>query len=193
MKTPIHNKKELATKSFVRRCRKASQLFGFRTRTSLLFLLLDVAILFVLSIMMLLYNIPGVQSLRTGPLQRHTLIRNIRKFYPNWHPSGVLDIGANKGMYSSVVRELYPASMTKIIMIEASSMHNTTLHNFVQKDNYQSEYYITVLSSSDDQIVNFYDSRIGNTGNSMFQEQTKHFINIKPLKKSTKTVDSIIS
>jgi FkbM family methyltransferase len=78
-------------------------------------------------------------------------------------------------------------------MIEASELHQQTLQNFVQNDTNKSEFYITVLSDTNDQTVDFYDSPRANTGNSIFREHSKHFVGLKPLQKTTKTVDSIVS
>jgi FkbM family methyltransferase len=123
--------------------------------------------------------------------QSHSLIRKIKARHPGYEPNVVIDIGANKGYYTKAIRELFP--QTKIIMVEASDQHTTKLQNFTKYDNGLSEVYINVLSNADNDIVKFYDSPGANTGNSMFREHSKHFVNLQPLEKRTKTLNTLIS
>jgi FkbM family methyltransferase len=131
-----------------------------------------------------------VQHFRCLGQQIHTILRKLKRNYPEYEPDVVLDIGANRGLYAKVVRELFPTS--KIIMFEASSFHNAALAEFVTNDIGKSEHYIAVLSSKSNDKVLFYD-KMGNTGNSMFKERTKAFDGVSPSQKVTATVDTLLA
>jgi FkbM family methyltransferase len=122
--------------------------------------------------------------------QIHSLLRAIAMRHPMFKPDVAIDIGANAGKYTNAIRQLFPD--TKIIMVEASQQHENVLRNFTANDSGKSEFHINVLSNKDGQIVEFFDSIGANTGNSMFRESSKHFTNLKPVKKVTKTIDTIV-
>jgi FkbM family methyltransferase len=118
-----------------------------------------------------------------------SLLAHLKKTYPEWSPSIILDIGANKGSWSKAARGIYPKS--KLLMVEASEQHITNLQATVDKLQ-NAEYRIAVLSGKDGDQVSFYINDGVNTGNSMFKEQTSFFDNVKPVQRTTMKLDTLV-
>jgi len=118
-----------------------------------------------------------------------TLVRNLKASYPDWSPRAILDIGANAGTWSTNVRKEYPDS--KILMLEASDQQIPALEATVTNIG-NAKYRIAVMGANDGDVINFYFNPNANTGNSMFQEQTKFFSNIKPVKKISIKLDTLV-
>jgi len=117
------------------------------------------------------------------------LLSNLKKAYPSWSPRAILDIGANKGTWSTNARSVYPES--KILMLEASDQHNTSLGKTVDSIG-NAKYRIGVISDHDGDVIPFYFNPDASTGNSMFREQTRFFTNVKPENKIATTLDTIV-
>lgn len=103
-------------------------------------------------------------------------------------PRTIVDVGANRGVWSTKARGLWPDA--RILMLEASDQHNETLHNVASKLK-NAQYQIGVLSEKDGEEVDFFDG--GDTGNSMFKEDTRFYVNDKPIKRVTHTLDTVVS
>jgi len=103
-------------------------------------------------------------------------------------PQAIVDVGANKGKYSSFIHRMYPDAA--ILMIEADSKHEEKLKKFAS-DKPNVEYNIALLSSEENEEVNWFGG--GDTGNSMFRERSKFYENDTPVTKTTATLDNIVT
>jgi FkbM family methyltransferase len=106
---------------------------------------------------------------------------------PEFVPEAVVDIGANKGKYSAFIRRMYPT--TSILLIEADSMHEDTLKKFC--DGKEGVEYQIALMSSSIESVPWYGG--GDTGNSMFREESEMYQQDVPVIKKSQTLDYIVS
>jgi len=138
---------------------------------------------------LLLANAPCLYCTAQGLDSFSTLVRNLKTSYPDWSPRAILDIGANAGTWSTNVRKEYPDS--KILMLEASDQHITALEATVANIG-NAKYRIAVMSANDGDVIPFYFNPKANTGNSMFQEQTSFFSNIKPVEKISIKLDTLV-
>jgi len=116
------------------------------------------------------------------------VMRSLASSFPDWKPSGIIDVGANEGMWSRTAREIYPNA--KILMVEACPMHDVSLKKTV-KEIKNAESHIAVLSERDGDIVEFYQS--GNTGNSMFKENSEWYVNATATNRTTSTLDMLVA
>ena len=115
------------------------------------------------------------------------LIFVLRGQTPEFIPEAVIDIGANKGKYSAFVRRMFP--QTSILLIEADAMHEQKLSQFCEgKEGV--EYKIAILSSSVESVP-WYGG--GDTGNSMFREQSIAYDKDVAVTKMTQTLDSLVA
>lgn len=76
-------------------------------------------------------------------------------------------------------------------MLEASDQHVASLKKTVQSIG-NAKYRIEVLSDHNGDVIPFYFNPDASTGNSMFQENTKFFANIKPVNKIASTLDTLV-
>ena len=76
-------------------------------------------------------------------------------------------------------------------MLEASDQHVESLEKAVQSIG-NAKYRIEVLSNHDGDVIPFYFNPDASTGNSMFQEDTRFFANVKPVNKIASTLDTIV-
>jgi FkbM family methyltransferase len=107
---------------------------------------------------------------------------------PEFVPEVVVDVGANRGKYSAFLRRMYPT--TSILLLEADPMHQESLKKFCHgKEGV--EYQIVLLSSHSDESVPWYGG--GNTGNSMFREQSELYQQVVPVMKQSQTLDQVVS
>jgi FkbM family methyltransferase len=83
-----------------------------------------------------------------------------------FHPSNILDIGANNGNFTRFCKYLWPLS--RVHMIEANS---ECIPNLIQLNE---PFYHQLLGSEDNRVINFYKTRVSNTctGNSVYRENT---------------------
>jgi FkbM family methyltransferase len=107
---------------------------------------------------------------------------------PEFIPDAVVDVGANKGKYSAFIRRMYPS--TSILLIEADSMHDNQLKKFCD-GKVGVEYRIALLSSHMEESVPWYGG--GDTGNSMFREQSEVYQQDAPVRKKSQTLDHVVS
>lgn len=118
------------------------------------------------------------------------LLTKLRADYPDWKPRGIVDVGANIGGWTTGVQAVFPGVPT--LMVEASTTHNKELEETKQKFPNVVDYKIAVLSSSDGETIDFYSMNGGGTGNSMFVEQSHHYKDIKPDKRTTSKLDTLV-
>jgi FkbM family methyltransferase len=125
------------------------------------------------------------------------LLQRFHKTHPDYEPNAIVDIGANKGEWTKTAWMLFPTA--KFLMIEASPMHNATLFNvtrnlqsksLLRPRQQQFDYEIAVLSDVDLTPVSFFQS--GDTGNSLFQENSELYQGQTPITRIARTLDAII-
>lgn len=109
--------------------------------------------------------------------------------YPDWIPRGVVDVGANVGGWTTEMQSLYPGVIT--FMVEASPTHTGALEKTKQLFEPNVDYKIAVLSSTDDDTIEFY-SLDGGTGDSMFVERSHHYTGVKPDVRTTSKLDTVV-
>jgi FkbM family methyltransferase len=119
------------------------------------------------------------------------VLQSLRRAYPEWKPRGVVDVGANKGGWTTKLQQLFPNVTT--MMIEGSPSHVKQLQETKLKYDGAVDYQVALLSSTDGGIVEFFDNPDANTGNSMFQENTKYFKDVKPQTRTTSKLDTLVS
>lgn len=107
----------------------------------------------------------------------------------NFKPEVVIDIGANRGSWTRTLLGHFPEA--KVLLIEASSKHTRSLKKLKITYSNQTDYRIAVLSETSGQQVDFFES--GDTGNSMFREQTESYTNAEPTKRETSTLDDLVA
>jgi FkbM family methyltransferase len=115
-----------------------------------------------------------------------TMLRRL-KDRTGWEANGIIDVGANQGVWSREARKLFPAS--KILMLEATPMHEPSLQT-VTTELGAAEYQIAVITSSDGEVVRYFQGK--NTGNSMFRERSNFYAYDKPVEHISKTVDTLV-
>ncbi|KAL3798071.1 hypothetical protein HJC23_012362 [Cyclotella cryptica] len=119
------------------------------------------------------------------------VLRAFHQAYPEWKPRGVVDVGANKGGWTTNIQQLFPNVTT--MMVEASPFNTQHLEETKTKFGGAVDYRIALLSSTDGDTVEFFDNPRTNTGNSMFQENSHHFVNVKPQRRTTSKLDTLVS
>jgi FkbM family methyltransferase len=119
------------------------------------------------------------------------VIRSFKGSYPDWKPRGIVDVGANRGGWTTNVQKLFPNVTT--FMVEASPFHEKALEDAKSKFDGVVDYKIALLSKTDGESVKFYDNPATNTGNSMFQENSQHFVNVEPTSRTTSKLDTLVS
>jgi FkbM family methyltransferase len=124
------------------------------------------------------------------PLQRAGAQDMLRRVQMNtgFIANAIVDVGANVGDWTREVRGIFPSS--KALMVEATPMHDGTLQNVANQIG-NAEHKIAVLSSKDNETVHFYQT--GDTGNSMFRENSEHFKDATSVERKTITLDSLIA
>jgi FkbM family methyltransferase len=122
-------------------------------------------------------------------------LKLLRDAYPDWEARGIIDVGANRGMWSRQAVKVYPNA--KVFMVEAFPQHEEELKKAVNEiGSSQAEYRIGVMSKQDGEIVKFYTSNNDlhfTTGNSMFVENSQHYSNSDFTERSTLTLDTLVS
>ncbi len=102
----------------------------------------------------------------------------------------VLDIGAYKGLFASIVRGVFPEA--RVHMFEANEVHSHDLENAAQTLG-KCEVNIGLLGSEAGKELPFYtlDERAGvvSTGSSVYRENTAFYSNPITLLKQTTTID----
>lgn len=98
-----------------------------------------------------------------------------------YKPDLILDIGAYHGHWTDDMNKIYPNS--KYLLYEAIDYNE--LYKFNNSSNIKK--YNCLLNDKIEE-VNWYEKK--NTGDSMFREKTKHFINCDVIKRSTIDLNS---
>lgn len=121
-----------------------------------------------------------------------SVMRSLKAAYPEWQPRGIVDVGANRGGWTTNAQELYPG--VKTFMVEATPSHLGILDETKKKFENIVDFEIALLSESDGQQVDFFDldNGFGGTGNSMFLENSHHYKGLKPNKRTTKKLDTLL-
>jgi FkbM family methyltransferase len=78
----------------------------------------------------------------------------------------------------------------KLLLLEGSPQHNATLAKVVTTLGKDADYRIGVLSETAGETVEYFQGK--NTGNSMFRENSKHYVNDIPVKRITSTLDTMV-
>jgi FkbM family methyltransferase len=99
-----------------------------------------------------------------------------------FEPEYILDVGANIGDWSRVMKEIYPQA--KVLMLEASPTCGKDLDTTGNK-------YAISLVGKKNEIVEFYESPKG-TGNSIYKEKTKYFTKVTPTLRHIRTIDILM-
>lgn len=99
-------------------------------------------------------------------------------------PDSVLDIGAHHGIWTTSMMSIYPDS--KYYLFEGINYRE--LNRFKNNPNVCVK---NVLLNDKIEEVDWYEEK--NTGDSFFKERSKHFLNTKPIKKTTVDLDTIIN
>jgi FkbM family methyltransferase len=103
-----------------------------------------------------------------------------------FRPKNILDIGANKGLWSLAAYKYFNES--NYYLIEASSRHAPKLHKM------QVPYCISLVGSRT-KVVEFYELKNPHqvsTGSSIYKENTHHFDNILPIRKVMHSLDTLL-
>jgi len=119
-----------------------------------------------------------------GGAREMLLMNKLKTQHPEFNPVSIVDVGANKGEWSKGARYLYPNST--ILMVEATEDKRPILEQ-VKLDIGNSDFAIGVLSQHANQSVRFYQG--GDTGNSMYKENTWFYAEDKPVERITSTLD----
>lgn len=118
------------------------------------------------------------------------VLRNLLSTYKKWKPRGILDIGANKGAWTTKVLETLLPNV-KTFMIEASPEHTAELEQVQNKFGKDVvDFKIALMSANDGDTVQFWG--FGGTGDSMFQETTKFYSDQKPILRETSKLDTLV-
>ena len=129
---------------------------------------------------LLIVGIVAPIATSVGPSKEQLISRALKKKHPTFQPRFILDIGANVGYWTTGIRQVYPNA--QVLMLEASPDKNDVLKKVTQELN-SVEFKITVLSEKKNETVKFFQG--GDTGNSMFQENTRYYERDVPVERST--------
>ena len=155
-------------------------------------------VIFVLALISSLTSLPslGVFSERSEPTWHKgtdigakvdedlAIVKGLRRLKDlGFHPKHVLDVGANVGEWSRVVKLVYPD--TEVYMIEGSQSCAPSLNN-------TGNWYTISLVGKENSEVEFFERPKG-TGNSIFKENSKHFSSIRPVLRPIRTLDLLMS
>ena len=122
-----------------------------------------------------------------GGARETILTTKIKERHPDFQPQATIDVGANKGEWSRMVRSTFPQA--KLFMLEATANKEDVLREVARQIG-NAEFKIAVMSETGGQTVKFYQG--GDTGNSMFKENTNFYTNDEPVELVTSTLDEEI-
>jgi len=102
-----------------------------------------------------------------------------------YNPIGVLDVGANVGMWSKEMRKIFPR--TNYFMVEAAPYHERKLKETGLP-------YVIVVLGDGDKETDFFQTpgRRGSTGNSIFREVSEFFSEVQSVKREMRTMDTLV-
>lgn len=96
-----------------------------------------------------------------------------------WSPSTILDVGAFHGTWTRAIKTQFPAA--RVTLVEANAhprLYEGSLGRIVQ----------AVVS---DRVGTAPWYSVGETGDSLFQEQTAHYVAVPPVLRETTTLDTL--
>lgn len=125
-----------------------------------------------------------------GGSNEYQLMDVIKKNHPDFVPRSIVDVGANKGDWTKGVKNVFPSS--NFFMLEASPdkdgiLQKVVAETFPNNGLNKAGYSIAVMSARANDTVEFFQG--GDTGNSMFRENTIHYENQEPVIRTTSTLD----
>jgi FkbM family methyltransferase len=135
------------------------------------------------------HQVRRVDGVAGGPAE-YALMNAIQSRHPDFIPRSIVDVGANRGDWTLGVKNIFPNA--SFFMLEASPDKDVILKEVVAKnfpDHGQSKagYRIAVMSAIANETIAFFQG--GDTGNSMFRENTHHYANQEPVMRQTSTLD----
>jgi FkbM family methyltransferase len=124
------------------------------------------------------------------PSGEDILLTRLAKSYDDFVPQAIIEVGSGEGLWIAQARRVYPDA--KFLLVEACERHRQRLEKLTQNMGInKAEFSISVVSNETGKTVDFYEG--GNSGNSMFQENTVFYENDKPVKRITRTLDDIVN
>lgn len=100
-------------------------------------------------------------------------------------PTYIIDVGANEGKWAKYIWREFGHLKPTVLMIEGSSNRSAAL----EKTGFS--YTIAVVGASNKR-VHFFERDASNTGNSVLQENTVYFKNVKPMTVQMHTLDNLL-
>ena len=121
------------------------------------------------------------------PAECHHVHSNFLLKIRDWNflPHTILDVGANRGIWSCQAYKIFEETKPAMFAVEASTDYVPFL------DKLPLEYFITLVGSKEG-MVNFYELK-NSTGNSIFVENNKVFESVGAKQKLMRTLDGIIA
>ena len=100
-----------------------------------------------------------------------------------FNPEFILDVGANIGDWSRLIKEVYPAS--KVFMIEGSETCSADLET-------TGNLYTISLVGKQNSMAEYFENSKG-TGNSIYRERSRYFSSTKSHTKPIRTLDTLMA
>jgi FkbM family methyltransferase len=117
------------------------------------------------------------------------LLSRLAMSYEDFVPQAIIEVGAGDGVWMTQARRVYPDA--KFLLVEACERHRQRLEKLTQNMGVNhAEFSISLVSNETGTTVEFYEG--GNSGNSMFKENTVFYENDKPVQRVTRTLDDIV-
>jgi len=113
----------------------------------------------------------------------------LKRAYPDWIPEAIIDVGANKGGWTTKAKELFPSPA--ILMLEATEKHRPRLEAVKSSFSPNVEFRIDLLAAHDNEVIKFFQGK--DTGNSIFKEQTKFYANDVAVERIAVTLDTAVA
>mmetsp|Transcript_22717 Transcript_22717/g.39913 ORF Transcript_22717/g.39913 Transcript_22717/m.39913 type:complete len:353 (+) Transcript_22717:194-1252(+) len=119
------------------------------------------------------------------------LLSRLKKDHPDQEVKGIIDIGANDGTWSIEAKKIFGSA--KVLMLEATLNKQDVLTKAVEAMGGPSvaAFQIAVMTGKVGEMVQFHGG--GDTGNSIFKENTRFYAKSKPENRTTSTVDAEVS
>jgi FkbM family methyltransferase len=128
----------------------------------------------------------------SGGSSEFQLMSRIKERHPDFVPRTIVDVGANRGDWTVGVRSVFPTA--NFFMLEASPDKDAVLKDVISShftnedtNSGRAGYSIAVMSASANETIPFFQG--GDTGNSMFRENTHYYENDTPVMRISSTLD----